>query len=184
MMRTEPEPPASLRAAERTAWKSMVRRKLARLSHRAFQVGVVLKGVDGVLELLGSAALLLTTQTTIRRAVSLLTNEELAEDPRDYLANHVVHMAQQLSLRTQHFAAIYLFAHGAIKIVLVVGLLRGLRWSYPAALLVLTAFIGYQLYRLAYLPSLGLYVLTALDLAVVLLIWREWRHARAWHDKP
>ena len=181
MMRTQPK--RSRAATERTAWKQILRRKLARLSHRAFQVGVILKGVDGVLELLGGAALLLTTQATIQRAVSLLTNEELAEDPRDYLANHVVRMAQQLSLSTQHFAAIYLFAHGAIKIALVVGLLRGWRWSYPAALLVLTDFIGYQLYRLAHLPSLGLSVLTALDLAVVILIWHEWRHARAWRNK-
>jgi len=143
--------------------------------HRAFDIGILLKGFDGLLELTGGLALLLTSQPAIRGAVAWLTHQELIEDPGDVVANHLVHMARQLSMDTQHFAGIYLLVHGVIKIGLVAALLRGLRWSYPAAVAVLAAFIGYQSYRLMHTPSLSLALLTALDVAVVMLIVREWR---------
>lgn len=143
--------------------------------HRAFDIGIILKGLDGLVEVIGGITLLVTNQPAIRSAVAWLTHKELIEDPNDVVANHLVHMARQLSVDTQHFAGIYLLAHGVIKIGLVAGLLRGLRWSYPVAAVILTAFIGYQAYRLLHTHSISLGLLTALDVAVVLLIIREWR---------
>ncbi len=154
-----------------------------RFYHRAFEVGILLKGLDGLLELLGGGALLLTHQQAIRHAVAWLTRTELIEDPGDFVASHLVRLAQQLSIETQHFAGVYLIVHGAIKVGLVVGLLRGVRGSYPAALVVLTAFIGYQCYRLAHAPSVSLLLLTAIDLVVVLLIAREWRLRQCRQDQ-
>ena len=146
-----------------------------RLTHRAFLTGIIFKGIDGCLELVGGAALLLTNQAAIIRMVAWLTREELAENPHDFVATHAMQWAQHFSAGTQHFAALYLLAHGAIKIALVAGLLRGLRWSYPVALIVLTVFIAYQGYRLSHRPTWPLGFLTALDLVVMILIWREWR---------
>lgn len=146
--------------------------------HRLFDVGIILKGIDGVLELFGGAALLLTTQPMILGVVSWLTQKELLEDPGDFVANHLLHVAQQLSVGTLNFAGIYLLAHGVIKIGLVAGLLRDARWSYPAATIFLTALIGYQCYRLAHIASISLTLLTVLDIVIVLLIVREWRHRR------
>ena len=143
--------------------------------HRAFDIGILLKGFDGLLELIGGIALLLTNQPAIRSVVAWLTHRELIEDPGDVVANYLVHIAKRLSMDTQHFAGIYLLAHGVIKMGLVAGLLRGSRWSYPAAVAVLTAFIGYQGYRLLHTPLISLGLLTALDVAVVLLIVHEWR---------
>jgi uncharacterized membrane protein len=90
----------------------------------------------------------------------------------------VLHTTASLSTGTQHFASAYLLVHGAIKVGLVAGLLRGWRAAYPTALLVLTAFIGYQCWRLFRYHSLALGVFTAIDIAIVLLIWREWRSVR------
>ncbi len=137
--------------------------------------------MDGSLELLGGGALLLTHQQAIRHAVAWLTRTELIEDPGDFVASHLVQLAQHLSIETQHFAGVYLIVHGAIKVGLVAGLWRGVRGSYPAALVVLTAFIGYQSYRLAHAPSVSLLLLTVIDIVVVLLIAREWR-LRHRHD--
>lgn len=146
-----------------------------KIYHRAFDIGILLKGLDGLLECIAGLALLLTTRRAILDVVGWLTREELIEDSGDFVANHLVHLAQQLSLATQYFAGIYLLGHGVIKLGLVIGLLRGARWSYPAAVAFLTAFIGYQSYRLAHTPSLSLSLLTAMDIAVVILIVREWR---------
>jgi len=150
-----------------------------RLSHRAFLAGVMLKGIDGVLELLGGAALLLTTHPLILHTVAWLTRAELIEDPGDFVANQLVHLVQRFSVGTQYFAGIYLIAHGLLKVGLVVGLLRGWRRSYPLALAVLMAFIGYQCYRLTQTASMLLGLLTVIDVLVALLIAREWRqHGR------
>lgn len=149
------------------------------VSHRAFKLGILIKGIDGLLELAGGSALLLTSRPAIRQAVALLTRHELIEDPGDVVANHLIHLAQQLSLGTRYFAGIYLLAHGVVKIAMVAGLLRGKRWSYPLAVLLLTAFIGYQIYRLFHQVSPGLGLLTVIDIAVLGLIVREWRHLPA-----
>jgi uncharacterized membrane protein len=148
------------------------------LSHRAFDIGVILKGFDGILEFGGGTALLLTSQPAIRHAISFLTHEELIEDPHDFLANLLVHMSHNLSIHSQHFAGFYLLGHGAIKVGLAIGLLRGVLWSYPAALLFLTAFISYQLYRITYTHSVVLSLVTLFDLIIVGLIWHEWQRLK------
>jgi uncharacterized membrane protein len=147
--------------------------------HRAFKVGIVIKGLDGLLELVGGSALVLTSRPAIRRAVMLLTRQELIEDPHDVVANYLLHMTQHVSLGTRHFAGIYLLTHGLVKIAMVTGLLRGLRWSYPVAAMLMTAFVGYQGYRLFHQPSLLLGLLTIVDGAILCLIVREWRHLPA-----
>ena len=151
----------------------------ASISHRAFKLGILVKGLDGLLELAGGSALLLTSRPAIQRAVALLTRQELVEDPHDVVANYLLHMAQHLSLGTRNFAGIYLLAHGLVKIAMVVGLLRGVRWAYPAAVVLMTAFIGYQGYRLFHQPSPLLGLLTVIDVTVTGLIVREWRHLPA-----
>lgn len=155
-----------------------------RIAHRAFLIGMVFKGVDGCLELIGAAVLLLTTRPEIQQVVGWLTREELAEDPRDFFATHAVQVAQHLTAGTRHFAVAYLFVHGATKVALVVGLLRGLRWMYPVALIVLTAFVAYQVYRLARIPSWSLGLFTLLDVVVIALIWREWRFRGSHMPRP
>lgn len=146
------------------------------LYHRLFDIGVALKGLDGLLEVLGGIALTLTTRPMIIRIVAALTREELSEDPHDFIATHLVRLAHHLSLGTRHFLAIYLLGHGAIKIVLAVGLLREWSWAFPVGTLVLLAFIGYQCVRLA---SQGvtplLLALTLLDVVIVWLVVNEWR---------
>lgn len=151
----------------------------AQVAHRAFNIGIVIKGLDGLLELVGGGALLLTSQPAIHHVVALLTQRELIEDPHDLVANHLLHFAQQFSLDSRHFAGVYLLAHGLVKIAMVVGLLRGLRWSYPVAVVLMTAFIGYQGYRLFHQPSPLLALLTVTDVTVTCLIVREWRHLPA-----
>lgn len=155
-----------------------------RLVHRAFLAAMVFKGADGCIELIGAVALFVTTRPGIQHVVAWLTREELAEDPNDFFATHAVNMAQHLTVGTQHFAAAYLLVHGVIKLALVAGLLRGLRWMFPLALIVLAAFIGYQFYRLAHIPSWSLGLFTLLDVVVVALIAREWRVRKTRESRP
>jgi uncharacterized membrane protein len=53
---------------------------------QTFEVGILLKGLDGLLEVLGGLLLLVVSPATIDRVVTSLTRHELSEDPRDVLA--------------------------------------------------------------------------------------------------
>jgi uncharacterized membrane protein len=143
--------------------------------HRIFEISVLLKGAHALLEIVGGIALYLISTDTVANLVKLLTQEELIEDPNDYVATHLLSMAQHFSVESKSFYAFYLLSHGLIKLLLVVGLLRERMWSYPASLVALGAFIVYQLYRFSYTHSPGLIALTIFDLFVIWLVWHEWR---------
>src|SRR5205807_8360202 len=118
---------------------------------------------------------------TLDHLARSLTHHELARDPHDFLARHVLHSAGQLTHGSTLFAAVYLLSHGIAKVVLVVALLRDQLWAYPATIALLGAFIVYQLYRLYYRLSIGLVLLTIFDAFVVWLTWREYQTKRSEH---
>jgi uncharacterized membrane protein len=142
---------------------------------RTFEIGIILKGLDGVLETIGGILLLAISPSQINTIAATLTQHELSEDPHDWIATHVLHYAHGLTGATVTFAAIYLLAHGLVKVVLVGALLRNKRWAYPWMIAVLLAFIIYQLYLIVVKPGAGLVALTLFDAAVAWLTWREWR---------
>jgi len=146
---------------------------------RIFEVGIILKGLDGVLEAIGGLLLLAVTPATINRLVARLTQHELSEDPNDFIARHLLGYAHGLTGSAVIFAAVYLLVHGIIKIVLVAALLRNQVWAYPWMIGFLLIFIGYQLYRLALSPTFWLTALTIFDALIVWLTWREWRRQTA-----
>jgi uncharacterized membrane protein len=152
---------------------------LSRTLDDTFKVSITLKGIDGALEIVGGAVLLFVRPTTLDQLARSLTQHELAQDPHDFLARHVLHSAGQLTHGSTLFAAVYLLSHGIAKVVLVVALLRDQLWAYPATIVLLGAFIAYQLYRLSYRVTLGLTLLTIFDAFVVWLTWREYRIKRS-----
>ncbi|MBN9253188.1 MULTISPECIES: DUF2127 domain-containing protein [unclassified Mesorhizobium] len=146
--------------------------------HQVFQISVLLKGAHALVECIGGLMLALISTDTIVSLVRQLTQEELIEDPHDFLAGHLLTLASNFSVSTQHFYAFYLLSHGLVKLALVAGLLTNKLWAYPASLVALSLFIVYQLYRFSYTHSAGLIVLTVFDLFVMVLIWHEYRLVR------
>jgi uncharacterized membrane protein len=148
------------------------------LLDRTFEVGIILKGLDGLAETIGGVLLLFVSPASISRIAKAVTQHELSEDPHDWISIHLLHYAHGLTNATVMYAAIYLLAHGVVKIVLVGALLRNQMWAYPALIVVLIAFIVYQLYLIAIRPTGGLIALTTFDVAITALTWREWRKQR------
>ncbi|TMB72624.1 MAG: DUF2127 domain-containing protein, partial [Deltaproteobacteria bacterium] len=93
----------------------------------------------------------------------------------DWFATTLRHLVHNLSSDTKLFVSAYLVAHGLIKVFLVASLLRKKLWAYPTALWFLGIFLLYQLYRFSHTHSLGLLALSAFDLFVASLVWREYR---------
>ena len=144
-------------------------------AHRLFQVAVVVKGIDGVLEFIGGVLLVFVGPNALHRLVIALTQHELAEEPDDWLVSTLRHLAETFSVETKHFASAYLIGHGILKIFLAVSLLRERLWAFPLALSVLAIFVVYQLHRFGRTHSMILLALTVLDAVVMVLIWREYR---------
>lgn len=145
---------------------------------RAFLVTLILKGVDGALELVAGVALLLVSPAQLEAVARSLTRHELREDPHDPIANALVHYATTLNVSATTFGAIYLLAHGIVKVVLVFAVLRDKLWAYPWLIGFLVVFIGYQVYELFVHASWGLAALTAFDIVMVLLTVQEYRVQR------
>lgn len=144
----------------------------------AFKISLWIKGAFALTEIAGGVAAFFVTQRLLAGLASAIVQGELAEDPRDLVANYLLHSVQGLSIGTQHFAAVYLLSHGVIKLWLIAGLLRERLRYYPAALIVFGLLIFYQLYRFAFSHSLWLLLITAVDVAVVALTWHEYRYMR------
>lgn len=143
--------------------------------HDVFLISVWIKGFVGLVQALAGIGLLVVSQQALVRTVMAVTTPELSEDPHDPVATFLRNSAHHWGSGTQHFASVYLVLHGAIKLALVIALLRRKLWSYPASLWVLGAFIAYQCYRYTLTHSFWLILLTALDVTVVVLVWHEYR---------
>ena len=146
--------------------------------HAAFRMSLVLKGAFALAEVAAGSLAYLVTPQFVLKLVQSITRTELTEDPRDYVANHLLHAAQGMSLSGQRFAAVYLLGHGVIKLWLIIGLWRGRLAYYPTAIGVFGLFIVYQVYRYSFTGSLLLLLITLVDVVVIWLVWMEYRNLR------
>ncbi len=141
---------------------------------KIFRVALILKGLDGVLELVGGLLLLVVSPEQIGEIARFLTQHELSEDPHDLIATSLLHSTAGLGASATLFGAAYLLLHGLVKVVLVWAVLRDNLWAYPWMIAFLVIFIAYQTYQLVLGFSWGLFLLTVFDVFIVVLTWREY----------
>jgi uncharacterized membrane protein len=178
-------PPATGTPAQPTPVTDAPGKPLSPALDKTFKIGLVLKGLDGVLEVIGGLLLLFVSPNSIQHLVRALTAHELSEDPHDLVARYLLHTTAHLSHGTTLFGAIYLLSHGLSKIVLVALVLRDKLWAYPWLIALLLAFIAYQLYQITAVHfSAGLAALTVFDAFLVWLTWREYRAKRGRQGGP
>ncbi|TAL66524.1 MAG: DUF2127 domain-containing protein [Bacteroidetes bacterium] len=152
--------------------------------HFVFVISLFLKGLFALTEIIGGIIAYVITfignifplQQSLYNFVKILVREELTEDPRDFVANQLLHLPQTLSVKTLDFTAFYLLSHGIIKFWLIVGLLRKRLWYYPTAIIVFGLFILYQVYRYSFTHSILLLLITAVDFLVIFLTWHEYKY--------
>lgn len=144
------------------------------LQHSAFRAGISLKGFDGVLETTGGVLLWFVNPSSLSW-MQVFWLQELARDPHDFIAFHLLRVSERLAGGDPVFASIYLLSHGLIKVVLAIALWMDRLWAYPLAIFVFGGFCVYQVYRYTFTHSAALLWLTVFDAAVVYLTWREYR---------
>lgn len=152
--------------------------------HEIFEISVVIKGIDGLLEIIGSLFLFFISTAKINSIMIRLTQHELAEDSKDVIATHLITAVHHFSTNTKIFQALYLLIHGLIKIFLVWGLLKNKLWAYPTSMAFLIAFIFYQMYRYTYTYAISLILLTIFDIFIIVLTWHEYHYVLKHKEFP
>ena len=166
--------------AETTAAQAAERRheRIEHGLHELFEVSLLAKALFATTELMTGIGLWLIKASWVVAAAQWLTRQEIAEDPTDGMAAWLLHEAHAFSIQTQHFWSIYLIGHGVIKLAVVVGLVLGIGWAYPASIVVLVGFIAYQMDQFCYTQALWMAALTVFDLVVIWLIWHEYQQLK------
>jgi uncharacterized membrane protein len=146
---------------------------------KAFRISLYLKGLDGILEIIGGVLLLLVKPEQINHLARWLTEGELSEDPHDFIARHILKTAHDLTGAGLIFGAIYLLSHGIAKVFLIIQVFRDRLWAYKALIVVIGLFVVYQVYRMIIKFSVSMLLLTIFDLVVIYLTQNEYRKHQA-----
>ncbi|HEU5005243.1 MAG TPA: DUF2127 domain-containing protein [Candidatus Saccharimonadales bacterium] len=150
---------------------------------RAFKISLILKGLDGLLEILSGLLLLAIRPEQIQKISHHLTDSTLARSPHSFWASHVATWASNLGKGSLIFGAIYLLSHGIVKLFVVVQVWRNKSWAYPLLLIVIGLFVIYQVYYLIFKKvTAGMIALTVFDLIIIYLTFIEYRRHKARHN--
>jgi uncharacterized membrane protein len=144
-----------------------------------FEIGILLKGLDGLFETISGLFLILVDPNHINKIIDWATASELSSDPHDFIANHLIKWGNSLTKGTLLFLGIYLLAHGIAKLVLVVEILRNRLWAYIGLIILTIAFIFYQTYEIIFNHSIAMTLLTIFDIVVVVLTWTEYNRKKS-----
>jgi uncharacterized membrane protein len=158
------------------SWGAVLKvRKISDIFHVGFEVGLLLKGLDSLLEIIGGVVLLFLNPDRLNWLTRLLLQHELSEDPEDMVANFLLAFSHSFSVSTQNFGVFYLMSHGIIKCILVLLLWQRKLWAYPLTIISLILFIAYQIYRYTFTQSVFLLFLTIFDIVMIVLTYLEYK---------
>ncbi|CNI30196.1 DUF2127 domain-containing protein [Yersinia pekkanenii] len=147
--------------------------------HAVFELSLLLKAMLAVMEIIAGILTYFVTPQFLLNLMHRITQVEFIADRGDVVANYLLHAAQSLSISSLHFAAFYLLIHGVVKLWIIIGLWRKKLGYYPAAIVIFSLFIIYQLYRYTFTHSVLLILITVLDIVVIALTLLEYRRLRA-----
>ncbi|MDR3582318.1 MAG: DUF2127 domain-containing protein [Candidatus Pacebacteria bacterium] len=151
--------------------------RLPEKDYRAlFKISIILKGIIAVGEVALGILLIFVSYDVLRRMGVMLLGSELAETSPDLVWQYAIKGFHGFTATPQSVWVFIFLSHGIVKLVLVGALLKDKLWAYPWSAAVFTFFIVYQLYQLAFTPSAALWLITGLDVIVVLLVLHEYRY--------
>ncbi len=140
-----------------------------------FDLALLLKAVNGGLEILGAILILAVPPSLVLRIAAFLTGGELTQDPDDPIATAIQSAAHVLTVNAHYFVALYLVLHGAIKLLLVIGIFAKKRIAYPLFIGALAIFGTYEAYRGFVRHEILLQVLAVFDFTLLILTAYEYR---------
>lgn len=140
-----------------------------------FYTSIIIKGLISLAEIIAGIILFFVPVSFFANLALRLAQAELLEEPNDFIATHLTSVLHHLPAVSGAFIALYILSRGLIKVGLIAGLLKNKLWAYPSSLVVLGAFVAYQLYQLYTAFSGFIIALTIFDLIVMWSIWEEYK---------
>jgi len=139
---------------------------------RAFELTLLYKLLDGLLETIGGIIVLFIKPEFVVR----LAHGVVGYHPHNLIAKHLLESAQHFGRGAAVFAALYLLSHGVVKVALVIEIWRERLWAYLGLIIVTAGFMIYQIYEIIFRkPSFSFIALTLFDGLVVYLTAREYK---------
>src|ERR1700688_753815 len=87
--------------------------------HESFEIGIAVKGFDGLLEFLGGAIIFFMKPSQMNELVRKVCEYLLTPAPHSAVAIHMFNASQNMTSSSAKFAALYLLSHGLVKVLLV-----------------------------------------------------------------
>jgi uncharacterized membrane protein len=153
-----------------------IRDKASSIFNLIYDTGIIIKGVDGLIELV-TGLLLLISPGLVHTVLSAVAGKAATGHNQLYhfIGDYVARLDKELAASGLTFLIIFLITHGVVKLVLVYCLLKKIVKVYPAALAILGLFLVYQLYVFIQTPTVGMALFCLLDAAIIVLVWREYK---------
>lgn len=144
--------------------------------HKGFQVSLILKGLFDVAEIFSGILMLSLSPERLNHLVSVISKEELLEDPGDLVMNYIISYSHSFTLSVQHFTSFYLLSHGSVKVIALILLWKKKLWAYPLSCIMFLTFIYLQIERFAHTFSIALLLVTLLDIIMLILTILEYKN--------
>lgn len=149
--------------------------KIQKIIDELFDLGLIIKGLNGLLECIGGVILFSISSESITNALKYIFQYELVQDPADFLVNYLLNISQNLSLGGQSFWAAYLLVHGIVKLGIVACLLHKKSWSYILGGSVLSILVIYEILKFTQTHSVFLFLIAFIDITLIILLMFEYK---------
>lgn len=140
---------------------------------RAWKVALIFKFLDGILNVVAAFFVMFLSLESQMKFIDFLTQNELTEDPQDFVANYLFHFSQNITFDIEKFIIAYLFIHGLVNIFMVSALWVKKMWLHRVAGGLLSIFLLYEVYRFFLHPSWVLFVFVVIDVFILFLLWKD-----------
>jgi uncharacterized membrane protein len=140
-----------------------------------FSLSMILKGIDGIIELLGGIAFAaVNKEKMLQWFYDFLMNEKAFQISNETILKWVTAFSDALQTNVRVFITIILIGNGIIKIVMAIALLMRKYAAFPWSLFFLVLLFVYQIVQTIQSPSWFLYFFDAFDFAIILVIWKQY----------
>lgn len=144
-----------------------------------FNIGIGLKGVKAVVEILLGSALFFVSKNVLTGFFSKIISSDLIEDINTKFPARLAASLLHFTNGTKVFAAWYIIFHGATSLFIVVSLFLKKLWAYLVMMAFTIIFIFYQLYKIIFSHVYILGIITFFDLLLLVLTWHEYQYNKA-----
>lgn len=157
-------------------------RKEHRFLQFLFTLTIVLKGIDGLFELIGGLFFVILKTPKLIDIISDILNYNIFHIPNDTIFDWVEKVSHALDTHVKVFIAILLIGNGVIKIALSINLLIRKLIVFPISIFFLILLLIYQTLQFIHTPSIYLFLFNLYDTIIIYVIWREYLYLKKQGD--